>query len=244
MDRSVKIFQTAFVMAEKMSGILTEMICKHDDVSRPFTVALSGGNTPGLFFSVLSGHFGSQADWSKVHFFFVDERCVPPGHHDSNYRLAREALFDNIRIPGGNIHRIRGEEDPESEAQRYPEEIKDICPVKNGLPAFDVIILGLGEDGHTASIFHGSGQPDSREVVCMTATHPVTRQERISLTLPVLNNAANVFFMVTGRNKAGIVSEIIQPGAAGEKYPASQVRPVRGSLQWLLDRDAASLLTM
>ncbi len=244
MDRSVKIFQTAFVMAEKMSGMLTEMIGLHSEGSRPFTVALSGGNTPGLFFSVLSGHFGSQADWSKVDFFFVDERCVPPDHHDSNYRLAREALFENIRIPGENIHRIRGEDCPGSEALRYGEEIKDTCVLKNGLPSFDVIILGLGEDGHTASVFPGSRQAEDHETVCMTATHPSTGQARISLTLPVINNAADVFFKVTGRSKAGIVSEIMQPGEGREKYPASLVRPVWGSLQWMLDRDAASLLTI
>ncbi len=244
MDRSVKIFQTAFVMAEKMSGMLTDMINSHGEKAGPFTIALSGGSTPVLFFSVLAGHFGSQADWSKVHFFWVDERCVAPDHHDSNYRMAKEALFDSISIPSENIHRIRGEAEPESEVLRYAVEMAGVCLIKNGLPVFDLIILGLGEDGHTASIFPGTEAVADKGIACMTTTHPVTRQMRISLTMPVINNAAHISFMVTGRNKAGIVSEIMQPGEAGRKYPASLVNPVSGSLQWLLDRDAASLLTI
>jgi len=244
MDRSVKIFQTPFVMAEKMSGILTSLVNSHEDKSRPFTIALSGGSTPVLFFSVLAGHFGSQADWSQVHFYWADERCVAPDHHDSNYRMAREALFDNIKIPAENIHRIRGEAEPESEVLRYSEEISGICLLKNGLPAFDLILLGLGEDGHTASIFPGTELHADRDMACMTTMHPVSRQMRISLTMPVINNATHVIFMVSGRNKAGIVSEIMHPGEPGQLYPASIVNPVAGSLQWLLDRDAASLLTI
>ncbi len=244
MNKSVKIFQTPFIMAEKMSGILTGMISSVKQTGSAFNIALSGGNTPGLFFSVLADHFGSSADWSPVHFFWVDERCVPPGHQESNFRLARDILFERIRISPSNIHRIHGEDNPEAEAKRYSEEILLFTEKRDGLPVFNVVILGLGEDGHTASIFPKNIGLFNSGKICEAVVHPGSGQGRVTITGPVINNADSIFFMVTGKAKAGIVSEILQAGEPDKKYPASFVRPAYGSLSWLIDREAASLLTI
>jgi 6-phosphogluconolactonase len=242
MKKSVKIFQSPFEMAESFASDLTGLITESTKKKKLFTLALSGGNTPGLLFSVISDHFSGSAPWERVHFFWGDERCVPPDDPESNYGMARRKLFDKIGVPQGNIHRIKGEEDPGKEAARYSGEILENTINRNQLPAFDMIILGLGEDGHTASIFPGQDYLLNSGKVCEVAFHPGTMQKRITITGKTINNAGHVVFLVTGKNKAGIIDKIINKNPEAGFFPASSISPLNGDLQWYMDKEAGSLL--
>jgi 6-phosphogluconolactonase len=202
------------------------------------TVALSGGSTPKQLFEYVASHEKPFVNWNTILFFWGDERCVSPDHGDSNYRMTRQYLFEKLDIPEEHIFRIYGEAEASEEARRYSRVLSENVPLKNGLPCFDLILLGLGEDGHTASIFPGNERSFQSDCFCEAVTHPQTGQQRITLTGSVINNAADVAFLVTGTGKAGIVSRILND-TPGFDYPAAHVHPREGSLTWLLDTEAA-----
>ncbi len=233
------VFPTIDKLAEYAAGLLNTVIAETAD-GEYLTIALSGGSTPKRIFNYISSHDKGKTDWEKVRFFWVDERCVPPDDDESNYKMTRLRLLENIAIPEQNIFRIHGEADPEKEAICYSNIIGGNVPFENNLPRFDLIILGLGEDGHTASIFPGNTVMFQSAKICEVATHPQSGQKRISITGPVINNAREVFFIVTGPNKADIVARILQDSNTG--LPASLVKPANGKLTWLLDADAAGKL--
>ena len=174
--------------------------------------------------------------------FWGDERCVAPHDPDSNYRMVRISLLDHIDIPRENIHRIFGESNPPEEAQRYSEEILQHVPLENNLPKFDWILLGLGNDGHTASLFPNSENLKISGKFCVVATHPVTGQKRVSLTLPVLENAGRLSFLVTNKKKNQILKKILSDKIISSQYPASLLYGNRNDAEWWLDWDAAELL--
>ena len=207
-----------------------------------FAVALSGGNTPRSVYSMLAQEYKTALPWAKIHIFFGDERAVPPDHPDSNYRMANETLLSHVPIPAENIHRIHAELDPESAAEDYEEQLRAYFNLKNGaLPRFDLIMLGLGEDGHTASLFPGSSalKEMSRQVASTWVEEKKTF--RITLTYPVLNHAAEIEFLISGGGKAQILRDVLHPQGAAT-YPAQGIKPENGRLLWLLDQDAAHLL--
>lgn len=243
MNESVRVFATPYELAEKFAGEMVQMIIEAADKNTPISVALSGGSTPELLFSVLGDHFSKSAPWEFVKFFWGDERCVPPVSPDSNFGMAFRSLFKKIRIPRGNIHRIYGEHDPAVEALRYSDLISGNTSSRNGLPVFDLILLGLGEDGHTASVFPGRTDMFLSERICEVALHPASNQKRITITGRVINNAENIRFLVTGNNKAGVLKRIIEKERSAENLPASMVVPLFGKLEWLLDSKAASMLS-
>jgi 6-phosphogluconolactonase len=204
-----------------------------------FVTALSGGSTPRGLYSLLGTvPYCENIDWKKVHVFWVDERCVAPSHEDSNYKLAADTFLSKAAVPVGNIHRIRGEEGPEVAAAEYQEELHGFF-IGSQKPVFDLVLLGAGVDGHTASLFPGSVllQERTRDVVPVYRKRPAV--DRVSLTLPVLNRAANVLFLVAGKDKADIVYEVLKSGNQ-QRYPAGLARPVNGVLSWFLDEAAAS----
>lgn len=242
MDKSVKIFATPYELAEKFADGLISMIIESAKEKKFFSVALSGGSTPELLFSLLGDHFSKSVPWEFVHFFWGDERCVSPDNPESNYGMTRRKLLEKINIPSSNIHRIRGEDDPEKEASRYSEEISDYTGKRNGLPLFNLVILGLGEDGHTASIFPENKELLNSDKICEVAVHPLTLQKRITLTGRVINNADSVNFLVTGAKKADIVEKIIKKNPIALNFPASFIVPVYGELRWLIDKEAGRLL--
>jgi 6-phosphogluconolactonase len=207
---------------------------------KPFTIALSGGSTPAILFAILGDNFSNSVTWSNVHFFWGDERCVPPDDPESNYGMTRKEFLDKIEIPSGNIHRIMGEKYPSVEAERYSLEIRENTAEREGFPMFDLVILGMGEDGHTASIFPGNHKLINSKKTCELAIHPVTSQKRITITGRVINNASNVVFLITGKNKAKVVSEILS-GSISSQYPAAHINPEHGILKWYLDKAAAEL---
>lgn len=238
MENVYRIFPTPFELAEAAALEIVTLIKKSGD--KPFLMALSGGKTPETLFSVLGDHFGNSVSWKNVHFFWVDERCVPPDDPESNYGMTRRAFLEKAAVPPENIHRIRGEEDPGDEAIRYSEEIREYTTKRDNLPFFDLILLGLGADGHTASIFPGMESLFFSEKICDVAQNPLTGQKRITLTGRIINNAGRIIFVVTGINKAGIVKEIVEKKENVKLYPASYVLPVSGSVGWYLDREAGT----
>jgi 6-phosphogluconolactonase len=238
----VKIFRTPYDLAEEFAEELVKFATESAQRRIPLSIALSGGSTPELLYSVIGDHFSNSAKWEYVHFFWSDERCVPTESQESNYGMAWRALLSRINIPLSNLHRIIGENVPEKEASRYSKEILEFTRQRDGMPVFDMIILGLGEDGHTASIFPSNILFMDSEKICEVASHPLSMQKRITLTGRVINNADLVTFIVTGKKKAEIVEKIIKKSSTEENFPASRIVPVHGELRWLLDKEAATLL--
>jgi 6-phosphogluconolactonase len=208
-----------------------------------FSWALSGGNTPRRLYARLAREpLLSRIDWTRVHFFWGDERCVPPEHEDSNYRSAREALFEVIRPGADRVHRMRGEDDPAAAAAAYQALLQSFFGrgPADPPPSFDLILLGMGEDGHTASLFPGTPALEEtlRWVVPNRAPNGSTR---LTLTLPILNAGAHVLFLVAGEKKAKRAKQVLEDPSA--RLPAQAIRPRSGRLEWLLDAPAAALLT-
>ncbi len=205
-----------------------------------FTVALAGGSTPQRMYIRLAG---AQVDWRGVHVFWGDERCVPPGHSDSNYRMADEALLSQVIIPTGNIHRIPGELPAEEAAQEYEEELHRFFG--NTTPRFDLVLLGLGGDGHTASLFSGTPALLEKERWVAAVSHsvpPPPLVDRVTLTLPVLNAAAQVIFLVSGADKAERLAQVLYGPSQPDLLLAQAVKPVNGAVRWLVDQAAAAKL--
>ena len=242
MDPVIRIFQSPAELAEEFASDIVSGIMAAFHKERHFTIALSGGTTPKTLFSVLAEEFNGSIPWKNVHFFWGDERCVTPENQQSNYKMAKQYLLDKINIPQTNIHRILGENDPGKESDRYAHEIKDFVKLRNGIPSFDLIMLGMGLDGHIASIFPDQPALLKSDKVCEVSVHPVTMQKRITLTGKVLNNAAVLAFMVTGKSKAFLVSEILSKAKEADYYPAAHIAPENGKLEWLLDKESSIFL--
>ncbi|MBI2089883.1 MAG: 6-phosphogluconolactonase [Deltaproteobacteria bacterium] len=209
-----------------------------------FAVALSGGNTPRALYSLLAAsELQDRIPWPKIHVFWGDERCVPPSHRDSNYRLAYETLISRVPIPAENVYRMKGEEDPQIAAFDYEQSLRKFFGLTDrGLPRFDLIFLGLGEDGHTASLFPGSEVLREKKRMACAAYVKRFKSNRLTLTLPVLNNAANIFFLVAGEGKASALRDVLQGKDNPHRLPAQRIRPKKGRVVWFVDEAAASLL--
>lgn len=214
-----------------------------------FFVALSGGSTPDAVYSLLAdpaGEFYGQVQWDRVHVFWGDERFVAPDHRDSNYRGARKALLSRVPIPEGQVHRIRTEFRTASRsAEDYAQVLRVFFRLKaGGLPRFDLIFLGLGADGHTASLFPGSPAVRERERLVVAEMPSGKDAERVTVTVPVLNAAARVVFLVSGESKAAVLHEVLEGPSRPDDLPAQAVQPEgAGALLWLVDRAAAERLT-
>ncbi|MCR4289514.1 MAG: 6-phosphogluconolactonase [Candidatus Scalindua sp.] len=204
-------------------------------------MALSGGNTPGGVFSLLaSSPYRDRVDWSRLHLFWGDERMVPPEHQDSNFRMVQKTLLDHIKIPDENVHRMRGEIAPELAAEEYAE-LLDVH-FKGSPPCLDLILLGLGEDGHTASLFPDTDAVEECEKNAVAVFVPKLSAWRVTLTLPVLNAARKILFLVSGRSKSEIVQRIMSNKQPAKEIPATMVNPQNGELHWMLDSDATVLI--
>lgn len=207
-----------------------------------FTIALSGGNTPRALYALLAAPpYVGEIDWTATQVFWSDERCVPPDHPDSNYRMAREALLDHVPLPAANVHRLRGELlVPQQAAQQYRTELQAVFG-KTALPRFDLLLLGLGEEGHTASLFPDVPVPVDPNVTVVAVFVPKVNAWRLTMTLPVLNAAAHVVFLVAGEAKQAALRALIQ-GPRSLDLPAQRVLPADGLLTVLADQAAAGTL--
>ncbi len=209
-------------------------------------IALSGGSTPKRWFSALAQpNYGQNIKWHNLHFWWGDERCVPPESEESNFGAAYELLFRHIAIPAKNIHRIRGEERAEKEAERYASEIDEwIGKDKENIPSFDWIILGMGADGHTASLFPGKTDFCDRNLTT-TAYNPVTKTERISLTAKTLAAGKRVSYLVLGKEKREIIEQIYRADKKDQQdifslpFPAAHIRSQYGITEWYIDQQIA-----
>jgi 6-phosphogluconolactonase len=234
----VKIFTKPQKVAKRVAKQLFKMTQRS---SQPrFDIALSGGSTPKKLFNILVEKQKDSIPWKRIHFWWGDERCVSPDDEESNFKMTSDILFSHIDIPHENIHRIKGENAPVEEAKRYAEEIEENLNLRDGIPVFDLIILGMGDDGHTASIFPNQLNLLEEEKVCAVAQHPETGQQRITLTGRVINNANLIFFLVTGENKAQRIAEIMNDEEAAKLSPAYYITPENGKLIWFIDEAASS----
>jgi len=234
----IKTYATSQEVAERFAEDLHEWT----QAEAKMTIALSGGSTPKLLFKHLAEQYADTMDWSKVHLFWGDERCVPPTDEESNYKMTNDLLLQHIDIPEANVHRIHGETPPNREAKRYGEVIKKEVETRDAMPCFDLIILGMGDDGHTASIFPNQMRLFDETDYCAVARHPESGQYRVTLTGKALKNAKRIAFLVTGEKKAAKVCTVLNHDRGWEKLPAAHVRPKNGDLYWYLDEAAATEL--
>jgi 6-phosphogluconolactonase len=208
-----------------------------------FVVALSGGTTPKRFYMLLgSDPLRNMIDWGRVHFFWVDERCVPKEDEESNYKLAFDTFLSKVPVRAANIHRIKGEDGPDKAASEYERDIRKFFGI-SGFPAFDLIMLGVGEDGHTASLFPRSKPLEEKTRLAVPVYMKKPISDRVSLTLPVLNNSDQIIFLAAGKSKAHIVRSVLVGDKERKQYPAGLINPVNDKIQWLIDQEAAGKLT-
>ncbi len=204
-------------------------------------IALSGGSTPKQLYALLGSAPGRDAvPWPHMHFFWADERCVPKDHPESNFKLAYDSFLSDMPLPAENIHRIKGELGPSRAARLYEDDMRNFF---NGvdIPAFDIILLGVGQDGHTASLFPGSSALRETTRLALPVYLKRPKRDRVTLSLPVLNHAASVLFLAPGSAKAEAVSAILE-GDIAHRYPAGLVQPLRGQVTWFLDHESAGKL--
>ncbi len=234
---SVETFENPEKLAEAAARAFVEKAAKAIAERGRFAVALAGGSTPKATYEALARDHASDVDWPNVHVFFGDERTVPPDHEDSNYRMAREALLDHVPI--GSVHRMQGELPPGEAAASYEEDLRAFFEEEP--PVLDLVMLGIGGDGHTASLFPETSALEVTDHLAVA--NPVLKLDttRITLTAPVLNAAREVLFLVAGEDKAEALKEILEGNADPREYPAKLVQP-SGGPTWMLDRVAASLL--
>jgi 6-phosphogluconolactonase len=206
-----------------------------------FSVAVAGGNTPKRVYELLaSERYRGRTQWSSVHIFFGDERCVPPDHPDSNYRMVQESLLSHVPIPTVNVHRMRGEDDPPLSARLYEEELRAFFKAAPW-PRFDLVLLGMGEDGHTASLFPNTAALREKKACVVANWVEQLGTFRLTLTVPAICHAAHIIFLVTGKAKAHRLHEVLSGPRDPERLPAQLIQPVNGSLEWLVDKAAANL---
>jgi 6-phosphogluconolactonase len=239
----IHILPDAAALAAFAADQFIQMATDSTAIRGRFIVALSGGSTPRLLYTLLTQPARiALIDWSRVMVFWGDERCVPPDDPLSNYRMAQQALLDRVHLPAENVHRIFGELEPDRAARKVELELRQVFP-GTPQPRFDLVLLGLGDDGHTASLFPGSPALTETERWVTPVEHvvpPPPLVTRISLTIPVFNSAASVLFLVSGSGKAGIVSKVLQNQPRSAQLPAQRVRPDKGRLVWAVDSLAAA----
>jgi 6-phosphogluconolactonase len=233
------LYETPEELAEASARDFAARTQETIDERGRFAVALAGGSTPKATYEVLARDYANELDWSRVHVFFGDERTVPPDHEDSNYRMAYETLLSHV--PVGSVHRMRGELPPDEAAAAYEEELRAFFGQVD-VPGLDLILCGLGEDGHTLSLFPETAALDVNDR--WVVANPVLKlgTTRLTLTIPVLNVSRAVTFVVAKESKAEALKEVLEGDADPRAYPAKLVRPESRDLTWMVDRAAARLL--
>jgi len=241
MSTDILIFPDLTGLARQAAARFAGLAAQAATARGCFTVALSGGATPtGLYHLLAQAPYRDRLPWSRIHLFWGDERCVPLDHPESNYRQAQETFISRVPIPAANVHRILGELSPDAAAHAYSAELRAFFG--DPWPTFDLILLGMGDDGHIAALFPGSPAIHETEkpVVATTGQYQDRPAQRVTLTLPAINAARDIFFLVAGAAKAPAVHAVLHGPPAG--FPAQQVHPA-GCLTWFLDEAAAQFTT-
>ena len=246
-NTGIEIVEDLPALSHRAAEILLGRIDKALFYKPHFSLALSGGSTPKTLYSLLAKdeNFKSRFSWHKVHFFWGDERHVPPDHPDSNFGLANEFMFAKAGVSPRNIHRVRAEApDVNQAATEYEQELQGFFGLKAGqLPVFDCILLGLGSDGHTASLFPRTRAIAEQKRLVTANRIEKLRTIRITLTVPVINNADLILFLVSGEDKAGVLKKVLEENQDSEMLPSQLIQPTRGHMLWLVDRAAAGRLS-
>jgi 6-phosphogluconolactonase len=236
----VTVFGSAEEVARAAAERFAELAQSATRARGRFAVALSGGSTPKRTYELLTGDdYKARVDWPKVHVFFGDERMVPPDDAKSNYRMASEAMLSRLAIPPENVHRINGLGDAVANARLYEDELRTFFN-DAPWPSFDLVLLGMGDDGHTASLFPGTHALDEREAWVAANWVEKLNAYRVTLTAPAINRAAHVIFLVTGANKAAPLREVLKGELDTHRLPSQLIKPLDGSLEWLVDTAAAA----
>ncbi|RPJ25564.1 MAG: 6-phosphogluconolactonase [Chloroflexi bacterium] len=245
MKPEIRIFNNLEALSQAAATLFIEQAAQSIAERKRFLVALNGGSTPIRLFQLLAADFREKVDWSRVHIFWGDERCVPPEESGSSYGQAREVLLSRVPIPEANIQRIKGELGPVEASKDYSLTLKGFASPPLEWPRFDLVYLGLGEDGHTASLFPGSPVEGSEPTMPVTAHYQDRPANRVTLTPLVFNSARVIAFMATGEKKADIFAEVLSGTRTRnpERYPAQRIKPTDGQLIWLVDEAAASKLS-
>lgn len=242
MNFEIRIFKDMEGLSKEAADLFVEQVAKAIEERGRFLVALNGGSTPTRLFQLLATDYRAKIDWDKVHIFWGDERCVPPDDAGSSYRQAWDAFLHHVSIPDSNIHRVKGELEPVDTSKDYALILKDFASPSLNFPRFDLVYLGMGEDGHTASLFPGSPVAVTDPTLPVTAHYQDRPANRVTMTQLVFNQAHVVAFMATGEKKAITLAEILSDRYNPAQYPAQRIDPKNGKLIWLVDEDAASKL--
>ena len=242
MKPEIRIFQDLEELSRAAAQLFVEQAAASIAERNQFLAALNGGSTPNRLFQLLATEYRAKVEWTKVHVFWGDERCVPPDDPGSSYGQARDILLSHVLIPDTNIHRIKGELDPASASEDYSRVLKEFATPPLDWPRFDLVYLGMGEDGHTASLFPGSPMEIYEPAIPVTAQYQDRPANRVTLTPAVFNTAHLIAFMATGEKKAQTLAEVLGDRYNPELYPAQRIRPDDGRLIWLVDESAASKL--
>ena len=242
MTPQLHIFDTPESTARAVAELMLTKANEKEKLSLPYNIALSGGSTPKLLFQLLANQYIDSMPWNIIRLFWVDERCVAPTHAESNFGMTYENLLKQVPIHDANIFRMIGDADPQKEALRYSTLLETQLAMVNGLPKFDLVLLGMGDDGHTASIFPDNLSLLQTETTVAVAVHPSSGQKRITLTGSIINAAVQVIFLITGSSKSSVLRQIIQHESGFEQYPASYIQS--GSVAFYLDKAAANELPL
>ncbi len=243
-SRELRILPDARAVAQAAAALFVERAADAQARHDVFYVALSGGSTPRLFHAMLAASpLRERVDWSRIHFFWGDERCVPPDHPESNYRMARETLLDAVPVPPEHIHRMRGEDDPAAAARAYEHVLRSVFAVApDETPRFDLIYAGMGPDGHTLSLFPHTAALGVTDRLVVANYVPQLHTDRITFTAALANQAALVAFVISGADKALALAHVLEGPRNPDLYPSQLIAP-RGELLYLLDQPAAAQLT-
>jgi len=233
------IFETPDETARAVAEVILAKVKEKTKQSLPLNIAISGGNSPKLLFTLLAEKYAESIPWHFLRVFWVDERCVPPTHAESNFGMTYESLLTRVPISENNVFRMQGESNPQAEATRYQALLEKEVPVENLFPKFDLILLGMGEDGHTASIFPDDMSLLHSKMAVAVGVHPKSAQKRITLTGPTIQQAHQVIFLITGSSKSAILRQIIHREKSCEKYPAFHIANDSDSVVFYLDKAAA-----
>lgn len=244
MKPEIRIFKNIEQLSHYAAEIFVERALRSIHERGRFLVALNGGSTPSHLFQLLGTHFRDQIDWSKTHIFWGDERLVPAEDPESSYGQARDLFLSHVDIPEENIHPINGDLEPASAAAEYANTLNQFAEAPLEFPRFDLVYLGMGDDGHTASLFPGSTLDVKDAVMPVIAQYQDRPAQRVTLTPLVFNHAHMIAFMATGEKKAHTLAEVLSDHYNPELYPVQRVEPKDGRIIWLVDEDAASKLPM
>ncbi len=245
-NQKIRILTDSEAMSRAAAATIVDHISQSLQTRDVYSMALSGGSTPRRLYSMLANdaNLREQIPWERIHFFWGDERRVPPGHPDSNYLMAYNALLSKVPIPATNIHRIHaGDADADKAAADYEIEIRRFFGIEAGqIPQFNCVLLGMGADGHTASLFPGTSALVETKRLVVANWVKKFQSHRFTLTLPVFNHAAQILFLVSGEDKADTLKAVLEGDSKTTRFPVQLIQPAHGEVTWFLDHSAASRL--